>query len=363
MSFSHYDTSQRVAVISIFTSLSLSHIFDIYIIIIITYKKKHIYKKLALWRQNMCIPSPCGDDDDKKGCLTKAFDLHGYLKLPLLLSLETCQRLRDYIIDDLETTLKQPEELQSHRFSSIRKRTNRWDLKLHASPLVKAAMQEVLLLFDDIHGCDGDQQQQQNFLQTLLAPIFQCETHDLVLAELGSLITDPGAPAQDWHADSVHTGQSKRPDCICCFITLQDTPATMGPTEILPETHTLDFHNMALANFPPKGLLPSTVSPKTMLAGYEHAGEACLMDCRLYHRGAANTHHSSKHLQQEEEEEEAHGNSGGESPLRCNDGSHHGRRVVFYFSVRSAKKPAPGGLLFTIMDSLKDMHVVDFLEK
>jgi Phytanoyl-CoA dioxygenase (PhyH) len=296
---------------------------------------------------------PCGDADQQSD-LPEAFELHGYLKLSLL-SLETCQRLRDYIIDDLETTLKQPEELQSLRFSSIRKRTSRWDLKLHASPLVKAVMQEVLLLDDN--GGGGDQ---QNCMQTLLAPIFQCETQDLVLAELGALICDPGAPAQDWHADTAHTGPT-RPDCICCFITLQDTPLSMGPTEILPETHTRDFHNMAVGNFPPKGLLPSTAAPKTMLAGYEHAGEACLMDCRLYHRGGANTHYSNV-LKQEEEAAE-HCNDGDESSsLPCKDVNHGGRRVVFYFSVRSAKAPAPGGFLFTIMDSLKDMHLVDFLE-
>jgi len=268
-----------------------------------------------------------GADDDegyKQPALTPlqridTFREQGFLRLPLL-SQESCQKLREYVLADLEAALLQPEK--ELRFSAIRKRTNRWDLKLEASPIVRSAMHEILL-------CD-------NYLDSILAPLCRCDdAKDVVLAELGSVISHPGAPAQEWHADSAHTG-SELTDCICCFVTLQDTPLTMGPTEILPDTHTGAFHKSAVANFPPKGLMPAYASPKSMQAGYRHAGDACLMDARLYHRGGANV--------------------GTEND---NDDC---RRLVFYFTIRSRNAPHPGGFLFTIMEELNGMQLVQFLE-
>jgi hypothetical protein len=256
-------------------------------------------------------------DDEDELQQQQLFHSQGFLKLPLL-SRDTSERLRNFILNDLQEALQQPEESQKRRFSAIRKRTNRWDLKLHTSLAVKTAMQEIL---------------QRDFLNTHLAPLFQCQPEDVVLAELGSLISHPGAQAQEWHADTLHTGPLG-PDCVVCFITLQDTPLSMGPTQILPDTHTEDFHRTAVANFPPKGLMPSYVAPKSMQAGYERAGEACLMDCRLYHRGGANTH----------------------------DTSGDGQRIVFYFTVRSRTMKAPGGLLWTILEDLKGMQLIDFWE-
>jgi hypothetical protein len=244
------------------------------------------------------------------------FHLQGFLKFPLLLSRDTSKRLRNFILKDLQDALQQPEESQKQRFSAIRRRTNRWDLKLHTTLEVKTAMQEIL---------------QRDFIETLLAPLFQCQPEDVVLAELGSLISHPGAQAQEWHADTLHTG-AIQPDCICCFITLQDTPLSMGPTQIIPDTHTEAFHRSAVANFPPKGLMPTYVAPKTMQAGYERAGEACLMDARLYHRGGANTHTSGD----------------------------DGQRIVFYFTARSRTMEEPGGFLFTILEELKGMQLIDF---
>ena len=237
-----------------------------------------------------------------------------------LLSPNTCHNLRDYIIQDLEATLKLPEGSHS-RFSAIRKRQNRWDLKLNAAPIVRLAMQEIL--------------KNDGFFQKTLPSACNCLPEDIILAELGSLISHPGAPAQDWHADSLY--QNDTDLVACCFVTLQDTPLTMGPTEIIPYTHTSDFHRTAVSNFPPKGIMPSYVSPTTMQAGYAHTGEACLMDCRLYHRGGANTCDSK------------------------DSSSIDGRRLIFYFTVRSRTMKPPGGFLFTIMDDLDGMLLGDFL--
>eukprot|EP00977_Amphora_coffeiformis_P006635 scaffold1436_cov140-Amphora_coffeaeformis.AAC.3 len=256
----------------------------------------------------------------------ESFGEKGFLQLTELVSPKTCQQLRDLILQDLETTLQADEKESERRFSNIRDRNHRWDLKLEASPLVHQAMREILSRSD--------------FLRSVLAPLCQCDPENVVLAELGSLISEPGAKHQEWHADSLHTGPIQ-PDCICCFVTLQKTPLSMGPTQLIPWTHLADFHESACSNFPPKGLMPTSVEPKTMQNGYAAAGEALLMDCRLYHRGSANTHTA--------------GDDDGDDPKI-------GKRVVFYFTVRSRTARRPGGFFFTILHELDEMPVVDFLE-
>jgi ectoine hydroxylase-related dioxygenase (phytanoyl-CoA dioxygenase family) len=218
-----------------------------------------------------------------------------------------------------------PEESDS-RFSNIRERKHRWDFKLGESAIVRDALRQIL--------------SNNDFLKTVLAPLCQCTTdqiENVVLAELGSLVSEPGANHQEWHADTAHTGPTE-PDCICCFITLQETPDSMGPTQLIPHTHLEDFHTMALSNFPPKGLMPTSLQPKSMKNGFSSVGDALLMDCRTYHRGSANTY-------QVEE---------GTDP-------NQGKRVVFYFTVRSSQKPRPGGLLFTILKELDERPLIDFL--
>ena len=266
---------------------------------------------------------PDGADTDE----VQMFHEKGFLQLPSMLSPSTCKNLREFILKDLKEVLETDEEEQERRFSNIRERSHRWDLKLKDSPIVHEAMHEIL--------------SRNKFLQFLLAPLCGCwedDTKDVVLAELGSLVSEPGAKHQQWHADTAHTGPSQ-PDCICCFITLQETPLSMGPTQLIPYTHLADFHSTAMANFPPKGLMPASAEPKSMQNGYTATGEALLMDCRLYHRGSANTH------------------SVDEKDESANDG----RRVVFYFTVRSRRIPRPGGFLFTILEELNEMPLLDFL--
>ena len=260
--------------------------------------------------------------------LVDMFDEMGFLRFARLLSPATCKTLRDYILKDLESNLEEDEKETESRFSNIRERSHRWDFKLHDSPIVRQTMREVLT--------------HNKFLQSILAPLCQCsseeEVANVVLAELGALVSEPGAKNQEWHADTAHTGPTE-PDCICCFITLQETPASMGPTQLIPQTHTVDFHTSTLSNFPPKGLLPTTLQPKSMQNGFCSSGDALLMDCRLYHRGSANTY-----------------------TLKNDCDLNEGKRVVFYFTVRSSREPRPAGFLFTILKELNDKPLVDFLE-
>jgi ectoine hydroxylase-related dioxygenase (phytanoyl-CoA dioxygenase family) len=183
---------------------------------------------------------------------------------------------------------------------------------MNNSAILRTAMHEIL--------------SSSNFLSQILAPICNCaDDDDLVLAELGAVVSDPGAPAQDWHPDTAYGG----PACICCFVTLQPSDATMGPTDLLPATHTFDFHQQALRNFPPKGIMPSAVRPKSMTPAYATTGDACLMD-------GAN--------------------------VRPESGDTTGRRVVFYFTVRSRCTRAPGGFLFTVRKELSGKQLVSFMK-
>lgn len=274
----------------------------------------------------------------------ETFHNQGFLRLQSLLSPNTSKQLRTFILKDLDETLRSDADEHEKRFSNIRERSHRWDLKLKMSPIVHAAMAEIL---QSRQPCGDKQEKNSNndhgsdcLLRSILAPLCQCAQHpeDLILAELGTLVSEPGAQHQQWHADTAHTGPEE-PDCICCFVTLQETPVSMGPTQLIPYTHMADFHQSALCNFPPKGLMPTTVEPKSMQAGYKSPGEALLMDCRLYHRGSANTHQPTE-----------------------GDENDDGKRVIFYFTVRSEKAPKPKGFLFTIMEELNGMPLVEFLE-
>ena len=281
------------------------------------------------------------------------FGQKGYLKFPTpRLGPESCRQLRNDILRQWNAALELPEDQHERFFSAIRRRTHRWDLKLQASSPVRAALKEILQAQHaathlDLHVLlDTILLRQHPRVVTNSDKDDDNDRNDVVLVELGALISEPGAPAQDWHADTAHTGPDA-PDCICCFVTLQDTDKSLGPTELFPETHTSEFHRSAVANFPPKGVMPPYVQPTTAVVGYQHAGEACLMDCRLFHRGAANTAaatvlcHSGKN----------------QNNNKTNQNDTDLVRVVFYWTVRSRTSPPPSGFLFTILDHLKGMSL------
>lgn len=279
---------------------------------------------------------PSSVDHSPKASLVDSFHSKGFLRLNLLQP-DTCRKLRTYILQELSALLVNENEHEG-RFSNIRERKSRWDLKLPSASIVEQAMAEILQS-QQPHGDGGGD---GDFLKFVLSPLNECDNpSDLVLAELGSLISEPGAKHQQWHCDTAHTGPTE-PDCICCFVTLQDTPVSMGPTQLIPYTHEADFHENALSNFPPKGLMPTSVEPKSMQNGFESAGEGLLMDCRLYHRGSANTYQP-------------------EPTKNGGDENDDGKRVVFYFTMRSRKAPKPCGFLFTILEELEGVPLVDFL--
>ena len=358
---------------------------------------------------------------------TQVFQSEGFVPCwedQRLLSPSTCSSLRSHILEELHDQIQQEaatraddetrdfggEHSSSDRFSCIRQRINRWDLKLNDTNVVREALREVLNgnmstndslvdtqskspnhndtflhrvmapLLDvgvDAHGEEESENIDENLMpdQQPIAPRKPTLAEDVILVELGALISDPDAPDQEWHPDSVHLnareshilGESFSENCdatnnnedsclsaaqegvvVCCFITLQPTPESLGPTQILPRTQTCDFHGCALVNFPPKGILPySDMGSLTdrKVPGYQNTGEGCLMDTRVYHRGGANKGLDSMFRQKE-----------------CQDIPNPERRVVFYFSFRSRLAKFPGGFLYTVMEHLKDKQLQSFLE-
>jgi len=355
---------------------------------------------------------------------TSLYRSQGYVTVSNLLSDDACRRLRNYIQLDLQNAVASSEEQGGNgnsahvgpasgsgrddppkskptagsaaaRLCNIRKRKNRWDLKLTPSPILSTTMAEILnsdmsatetQTSPEVVGFDNDTESYAqkemggNFLETVLAPLLGCQdaVEDVVLVELGSLISDPGAPAQDWHPDSTfddggdrnisyHGDDDKTSNqnsgLVCCFLALQDTPPTMGPTEVIPYTHTREFHESTWGSFPPKGVMPAYVAPKSAEAGYRVAGEACLMNCKLYHRGGANTHGLSDLSTSCRCDERTRSASqvvnGGDN---TNDEDFDGRRFVFYFTVRSRAAPPPGGNFFSIVDELDGVQLIDFVQ-
>jgi len=59
--------------------------------------------------------------------------------------------------------------------------------------------------------------------------------------ELASMITDPGATQQYFHTDTLLPSGCGAP-LYTCFVALQDIDVTMGPTWVIPDSHTEKDH-------------------------------------------------------------------------------------------------------------------------
>ena len=135
---------------------------------------------------------------------------------------------------------------------------------------------------------------------------------DAELFELAALVSDPRSPRQPVHPDTPF----RRGDgaaVYTAFVALQDVDEAMGPTAVIPKTHTEEAH----ARFNDKddggrervALLRETPNHLGVLA----TGDANVIDSRLMHCGTGNDSRS--------------------------------RRVLFYFSFRRRGKVTPSGSL------------------
>jgi hypothetical protein len=131
-------------------------------------------------------------------------------------------------------------------------------------------------------------------LQSLCAAISpivaELLTLDAFVVELASLISDPGAKEQIYHPDTLLPNLVGTP-LYTCFVALQDIDLEMGPTRVLPGSHNEKSHR----DLRDKSDRGATIRKAADASGCHmgcRAGDAFLMDSRLWHRGGRN---SSKH--------------------------------------------------------------------
>jgi len=153
-------------------------------------------------------------------------------------------------------------------FGHVRERRRRYDLKLDIKePVVLDALHSV---------CAG------------LGPILEeVLTADATVVELATMISDPGAAQQAYHPDSLLPSLVGAP-LITCFIALQDIDAAMGPTRLLPDTHNVESHRRLRDMVSPHRQAYREAADASGCHMGCQAGDAYLMDSRLWHRGGKN---------------------------------------------------------------------------
>jgi Phytanoyl-CoA dioxygenase (PhyH) len=111
------------------------------------------------------------------------------------------------------------------------------------------------------------------------------------LIHLSLLVASPGSSDQAWHADGGHVSLQQHLPCHCfnIFIPLQDTPHSMGPTELRPASHLLTRGDLA------KNMLVAkcrkTLQPPVWPA--LNLGDVLIFDYRILHRGRANNNNNN----------------------------------------------------------------------
>ena len=165
----------------------------------------------------------------------------------------------------------------------VRELTHRWDLRLHFRGAVRAAVLEIVAA-----------------VAPLLAELI---TDEALICELACIISDPGAPRQQLHAD---TKIGDRGWLVSMFVALQDVASDMGGTIVVPRSHHERLHadfEAACCSGSSEKLACTTSDAQEAWAvsrGAQRfegrAGDALLFDSRLLHCGGANTSTSRRRM-------------------------------------------------------------------
>ena len=183
-------------------------------------------------------------------------------------------------------------------FGNVASPPHRRDLKLSLTREIKACLDELLA--------------------SVVGPTMRnVLTDDAELCELSALVSDPGAGAQNLHPDTQITGPTAHCALLTAFLALQDVAPEMGPTEVVPRSHTAAAHAALSAGDRggggggegggigggggegvggTSGEGDSAGGEAALLAGgwlppqpaLLDAGDVLLMDSRAIHRGSAN---------------------------------------------------------------------------
>jgi hypothetical protein len=202
----------------------------------------------------------------------------GMLRVNGLVSAATCARLQEHVDATLAgSDLVPPAEREGY-FGAVYEERRRWDMFLRLGPEVLALLKEAM-----------------RGLHRLLAEVVS-ETGQL--CELSALVSDPGSARQPLHSDTKWQPATKARVCTC-FIALQDVELDMGATVMLPRTHNEEAHRR-LSNVVDQAAREAELGALTGDAATAgglklpvvhctlRAGDAALMDSRLFHCGGAN---------------------------------------------------------------------------
>lgn len=126
-------------------------------------------------------------------------------------------------------------------------------------------------------------------LQTLLTA---CLGPDALMWELSAMRSRPGARPQPFHPDV--NWQSDEPSALVVWIALCDVTREMGPTLLIPRTHTQRAH--AIFRRADAATAAAAVGCERLEAPLLRRGDALIMDSRVLHCGQANLSASERTL-------------------------------------------------------------------
>ena len=232
---------------------------------------------------------------DDPSAVVSAFEADGFARLNGLLSTSTASTLLAHVNEELEKKRLEAENdlaASSKNFGDVLMRENRYDLLLDLDPPVKAAVDEAL--------------------KPLMPVVAGALGADAELFELAALVSDPRSPRQPVHPDTPFR-KGDGSSIMTAFVALQDVDEDMGPTSIIPKTHTEEAHERFNLKDDGGRERVAILREYPNHVGVLNTGDANLIDSRLIHAGGGND--STK------------------------------RRVLFYVSFRRRGKVTPSGSL------------------
>ncbi len=225
----------------------------------------------------------------------RSLERDGFVRIERALSAPTASALLEHVNAELESKRRAAEAdlgAQTTSFGEVLMRENRYDLLLDLDVPVVAAVAEAL---------------------TSLKPVMAGALGaDAELFELAALVSDPRSPRQPVHPDTPYRA-GEGAAIVTAFLALQDVDASMGPTAVIPRTHTAEAHERFNNKDDGGRERVALLREYPNHVGVLSAGDANLIDSRLIHCGGAN-------------------------------GSRK-RRVLLYFSFRRRGKVTPSGSL------------------
>ena len=250
----------------------------------------------------------------------KALAMDGIVRIDNVLSAPVADALRDYLVDLRARATAQIEAGEildtQERFADVLLNQNRCDLKIPLGPpAVHAALHD--LLEESVVG---------NVIE-FVYDSYGGRGNQATLWELNCFMSNAGARRQLVHADIVclepveGLQQPAEPIMLTCFVALQDTDKTMGPTVWMPGTHTIQAHNQFFeTGVDEVSTKTDSYSPKDHILQSSKAvvgtipkGSCVIFDPRVLHCAGANT---------------------------CPDPSK--TRALFYVSFKNPKVDSPG---------------------